>query len=392
VAPDDILPESAMKILQLISSAGQYGAENMMLELSTALEKLGCVVVVGVLGNNDDKKLEVYRQAKERGLNAQLMPCAGRFDTITIRHIKSCVLQNGIELLHSHGYKSNVYGYLATRKLRVDRIATCHGWPGSSPALQAYYRLDKFLLRKFDRIVAVSDTIVGLLERAGIPTDKISLISNGVDTVRFQSSNDAGKSGSCVWSRKRVGVVARLAKEKGIPFLLTAAKDVLQEFPDTEFCLIGDGPERGHLESLARELGIEKNVKFWGTRTDMPSVYAQLDVFVLPSLQEGLPMAVLEALAAGKPVIATRVGAVPKLVIPGKTGILIEAGDAAAIRNAISVYLRDPAIGLEFGVNGAKHIRENYSAISMAGSYLEIYRECVVHDKPNHTGRVESQI
>jgi glycosyltransferase involved in cell wall biosynthesis len=380
-----------MKILQLISSAGQFGAENMMLELSTALEKLGCVVVVGVLGNKDDKKLEVYRQAKERGLNAQLMPCAGRFDTKTIRHIQSCARQNGIELLHSHGYKSNFYGYLATRKLRVDTIATCHGWPGSSLALQVYYRLDKFLLRKFDRVIAVSETMVSLLEVAGIPTDKISLVSNGVDTVRFQSSNDARKPCSYAGSRKRVGVVARLSKEKGIPFLLTAAKDVLQEFPDAEFCLIGDGPERGHLESLARELGIENNVKFWGSRTDMPAVYAQLDLFVLPSLQEGLPMAVLEALAAGKPVIATRVGAIPKLVIPGKTGILIEAGDATAIRNAISVYLRDPGIGLEFGANGAKHIRENYSAIGMAKSYLEIYRGCVARDKPNHTGTVDSK-
>ncbi len=368
-----------MRILQLISSAGHYGAENMLLELSTALDKLGCKLTVGVFDNRDGRNIDVYRLAQERGLNAQLIQCAGKFDKHAIQRVETCIKDNKIEVLHSHGYKSNFYGYWAARNAGAGTVATCHGWPGTSAELRIYYLLDKMILRRFDRIIAVSEPIARALSRAAIPKSKVSQISNGVDTDRFDNSKVDNKTGVFASPRKRVGVVARLAPEKGIPFLFEAAKEVLQEFPDTEFCLVGDGPERIRLEALARALGIERNVGFWGLRADMPSVYAAIDILVLPSLQEGLPMAILEAMAAAKPVIATRVGAIPRVVIPEKTGILVEPGDSGGLKAAILRFLRDPATATNFGLNGAEHVKRNCSALSMAQKYLNIYTETRDH-------------
>jgi glycosyltransferase involved in cell wall biosynthesis len=371
-----------MKILHLISSGGQFGAENVLLELSTALKQLGCDLIVAVFENKKSHNIEVYRLAKQRGLGAQLIPCAGKFDGEAIRQLERCIRENEIDVLHSHGYKSNIYGYWVARKMRIAKVATCHGWPGNSFALRSYYLLDKIVLQGFDRVIAVSEPTAAILRRAAIPTHKIRLISNGVDAARFHEFEGSSKIANRSSRRKSIGVVARLSPEKGIHFLLKAAKDVLRYFPDTNFCLIGDGPERGHLESLARELGIEGNVEFWGLQKDMPSVYAQLDIFVLPSLTEGLPMAILEAMAAAKPVIATRVGAIPNLVIPEKTGLLVEPADSAGLREAILQYLRNPATGSEHGKNGAEYVRRCYSSTDMAQKYLHIYHEALNQRRP----------
>lgn len=361
-----------MRVLQLISSAGQYGAENLLLELSGALEKLNCEVKVLAIENRSSRSLDVYRLAQLRGLDAQFIPHAARFDSSTVKKIRNVIENNAIEIVHSHGYKSDFYGLWAVRKTGAGTVATCHGWPGKNLSLEMYYALDKLILRRFDCLVPVSDRVQRILRAWGVSEQRIRYVSNGVDTDRFCISPLDETADSR--TRKRVGVVARLSPEKGIPFLFRAIKGVLQEFPKTELCLIGDGPERSRLEALAAELGIGANVSFWGTQTDMPGVYSKLDVFVLPSLYEGLPMALLEAMASGRPVIATKVGNIPEVLLRDRTGILVEPGDANALKDALLHYLRDPDTAREFGRNAMERIRADYSAKSMAQKYLEIYQ------------------
>jgi len=98
-----------------------------------------------------------------------------------------------------------------------------------------------------------------------------------------------------------------------------------------------------------------------------------------PSFNEGCPWQCLEAMAAAKPVIATRVGAIPRVVIPEKTGILVEPGDSGGLKAAILRFLRDPATATNFARNGAEHVKRNCSALSMAQKYLNIYTETRDH-------------
>jgi glycosyltransferase involved in cell wall biosynthesis len=172
-----------------------------------------------------------------------------------------------------------------------------------------------------------------------------------------------------------VGTVGRLVPQKGLEYFLRAAREVLLDFPNVNFVVIGAGPDREKLEQMARDLAIEQNVRFTGLCTDMPGAYASMDVFVLASLDEGMPMAVLEALASKKPVVATSVGAVPRLIIHEKTGFLVAPRDVQGLKQAILRLLNDSALRSQLGNAGEVLVKRNHSHENMAQNYLHVYEQ-----------------
>jgi len=99
-----------------------------------------------------------------------------------------------------------------------------------------------------------------------------------------------------------IGFVGRLAKEKGLAYLVKAVRPIMKEDGNVALVLVGDGPYHDELCGLIKELDLEEHIVILGKRSDLADLYASMDVCVLPSLNEGVPMAVLEAMAAGKPV------------------------------------------------------------------------------------------
>ncbi len=136
-------------------------------------------------------------------------------------------------------------------------------------------------------------------------------------------------------------MVARLDLQKGFEYLLRAARELRATFPGLKFVIVGEGPDRNEIEDMIQRLGLQSTVVLAGQHSDMPGVYAAMDVFVLPSLNEGLPMTILEAMAASRPVIASRVGAIPKVIKDGETGLLVDPGDTDGLRNALARLLTD---------------------------------------------------
>ena len=141
---------------------------------------------------------------------------------------------------------------------------------------------------------------------------------------------------------------------------------------------MGDGPYRDSLEGLAKHLEIEGNVSFEGSRRDMPSVYASLDIFVLPSLEEGLPIAVLEALASRCAVVATSVGAIPELIVSGQTGVLVRPGEVDELVEAIRSLIKNPELRRHLGKKGETLVRERFSSEQMARKYFQLYERLAV--------------
>jgi glycosyltransferase involved in cell wall biosynthesis len=166
-------------------------------------------------------------------------------------------------------------------------------------------------------------------------------------------------------------VPARLHEQKGHRYLLPAIPDV----PRAHFALAGEGPERGALQGMVRELDIESRVSFLGHRDDMPDLLAAADIVVLPSLFEGLPISLLEAMAAGKPVIATRIGGTDELVTSGHDGVLVEPKNSDALAGAISALLADPGRAQELGASAARTVAERFSATAMCKRVAEVYGE-----------------
>lgn len=163
-----------------------------------------------------------------------------------------------------------------------------------------------------------------------------------------------------------IGAVAYLRRDKGHAVLLRAMPDILRSFPDCSLVIVGDGPEKGSLESLAMDLGIGGSVTFAGLREDVPLVLSAFDVFCQPSVRnEGVPQSVLQAGAAALPVVSTRVGGIPEAVVHGETGFTVRPDDPGALAKAICDLLASPSVGRQMGEAGRQHVSASYSVNRM---------------------------
>jgi len=370
-----------MRILQLISSRGFFGAENVVVELASSLEAAGDTVTIGVFTNRHAScqgSSELGEKARDRELKAVSFECGGRIDLRTVAAIRRFAAENGVDIIHSHGYKSNIYAYMANRKLGKKLVTTCHNWINTSSKMSLYTRLDKFFLKRFDIVAAVSGDVKKQLLEAGVDPSKALVISNGISVGKFSVKNG--------WREKTraelgippearvVGTVGRLSKEKGYNILLEAAKLICAAGKDCYFLFVGDGELKESLEALSGNLGIRERVVFAGKRADIPEVLSAMDVFALSSLTEGQPVALLEAMAAGKPVVATSVGDVPKILEGGEAGLIVPPSDSGALAKALGSLLGDRAIAAALSRRGREAVEKNYSSAKMAAEYRACYK------------------
>jgi glycosyltransferase involved in cell wall biosynthesis len=362
-------------ILFLISSEGYYGMENMLVGLAQQLSQQGCQCVVGVFCDKRRRHTEVADEATRRGLTVELVECRGKWDWSSVRRVRQLIGKYNVEVLHPHGYKADMYAYAASWRSRVVLLATSHNWPNKRLLMRAYAALDRLVLRRFDRVVVVSDAVADILGRWGVSPTKVCTILNGVDLARFQRASATLRGELNLTNEPLVGFVGRMVSDKGGALLLRAADQVLAVYPKTKFVFVGDGPARKEWETLAAQLRIQSSTIFTGTRGDMPEVYASFDMLVLPSLIEAQPMCLLEAMAAGNAVIATRVGAIPKMIQSGKTGVLLERGDVAGLSAAIVRLLSDSDLRRRLGESARAHAAQHFSAEAMAKNYLANYQD-----------------
>jgi glycosyltransferase involved in cell wall biosynthesis len=363
-----------LKVLHIISSSGMYGAEAVILNVMEALRSGPHSSSLGVFANSSNLNLELHDAALQQGFQSETIPCSGQFDRTTISVLRDLCARTGVNVVHAHGYKADIYVRLALRG-RVPLVSTCHTWYDTDPVVTLYGRLDRFVLRTYTRVVAVSEEVRQRLLKAGVSSSRIHMVRNGVDVERFASAAPSlpGNADGAL----TVGLVGRLAWEKGVDVFLAAAARVLQLSPATRFVVAGDGSEREKLEKLIDELNIRSSVTMLGRREDMPSVYASLDVMVSASRQEGLPIAILEGMASGRPIVATPVGEVPVLIADQQTGLLVPADDAERLAAAISVLLSDPQMRARFGAAARKRIEAEYSSARMTADYLRVYEEAI---------------
>jgi len=367
-----------MRILQIISSTGFFGAENAMIGLSSELYSTKYEPYVGIIGNSQNSHIGVAREAERNGLKVKIFHCTGKFNIGTILEIRKYIRERNIDIVHSHGYKSNFYGLLASSNTGARKICTCHNWLSNDMKMKFYELLDKLLLSKFDKVVVVSEELKREIARRGTVRDKIIVINNGIDMSdgRWKignSRNDKRRKFGIGRNEKVIGTVGRLTPEKGHIYLLEAFKKVITVFPDVNLVIIGDGPLRNSLKLKAESLKLEDKVIFTGIRNDVPEMLNMMDVFVMPSLKEGMPMALLEAMASKKPVIASKVGAIPKIIKDEINGLLIEPGNIDELNKAIIELLKDEKKSNLIAENGYTRVRNDFSSRKMASEYMKVY-------------------
>jgi glycosyltransferase involved in cell wall biosynthesis len=195
-------------------------------------------------------------------------------------------------------------------------------------------------------------------------------VYNGVDTGRFAARIKEYEPAAPV-----VGTCGQFAPHKGWPDFLSAIRICREEFPGLKCLIVGDGPMREEIVSMAETMGLTGAVEFAGYRKDVRPFLGRMDIFMMASLSEGLPVAVIEAMASGLPVVATDVGGVSELVAHGETGLVSEAGNPQRLALHASMLLRDGRLMERFGGAGRRRVCESFTIQKMVAGYEELYRK-----------------
>jgi glycosyltransferase involved in cell wall biosynthesis len=272
-------------------------------------------------------------------------------------------------VVHANSSKAGVLGRLAAVGARVPvRLFTVHGWAfkaHSGRTATAYLWADRLMSPLSTTTICVADgELRAGLEARTCRADRTVVIRNGV-ALDGPRAHPTGARPATLLS------VGRLREPKDFLTLVRAMAGL--EPGSARLRIAGDGPDRAAIAAEVARLGLD--VELLGTRTDVPALLAEADVFVLASHSEGLPMSVLEAMAAGLPVVASAVGGVPELVLDGETGALVPPGDSAALAGALARLTADPELRERLGQAGRRRVELEFSLERFEREHLELYRK-----------------
>lgn len=287
------------------------------------------------------------------------------------RRVSALVKELQPDLLHALHLTS--YGFLAGLSGVEPSIVSVWGTDVlEAPTLTPMHRwITKHALT---RAGAVTATGLRLAEATlpYLPRGKgVSVIPYGVELEHFAPRE------RMPGARIVVGTMSRLSPEKGLPHLLRAIALLRDRGIDLELSLCGDGPSRGQLEKIARDLQLGDRVRFLGeiAHHDVPAVLQTFDIFAMPSTWEGFGVSALEASAMQLPVVASNVHGIPDVVVDGRTGLLTPPANVAAIADAIERLALDTEMRRAMGVAGRRFVEENYRWSDNAALMERLYDE-----------------
>lgn len=308
--------------------------------------------------------------AAAAGFAVHVFPMAHRFDPRVSGRLRRFVQDEGIGLVHVHGYRGTVVAALA--RMPVPVVNTCHG-ELVAPALRSrlWEKLDLRAMRGHARIIACAGFVRDWLVRQGLPAERIAVIPNATLPPAAPGNEDVRRSMGIGPDQPLAVYAGRLVEGKGLATLL----DALAALPDMAAAIVGEGPLAQVLREQAGPLG--ERIWFAGRRSSVGDFYAAADLVVLPSRQEALPMTLIEAASWGKPVVTTRTGGIPEVVIHGETGLLVPYDDPGALSTALAL-LNDPALRERFGRAARERWDQRYSPAVFAAALRDVYREAAL--------------
>jgi len=292
------------------------------------------------------------------------------------KQLRRLITSRDAKIVHAHGHMAGLTAAWGLRgmKPRPSLVLTAHVSPPAQPSFIERHAY-RWLLGQIDRGIAVTNAIREAVE-ATTPGQESSwtVIHNGIDSQRFGRRIDPGVKRKEIGvnpSAAVVGVVARLAKEKGVDVFLHAAAEVTQVIPNVDFVIVGDGPERDSLELLAHELGLSGQTVFLGRRRDVHQILTALDVLSVPSREESFGLVALEGLAAGTPIIVSDVPGLREVLGDAGVATFVPPDEPKPLAQAMKDELNRVSIGDEIGSD---------QVIPLAGGDMATLAEALVSE------------
>jgi glycosyltransferase involved in cell wall biosynthesis len=364
-----------VKALFLCQSLGVGGAEELILGASTALPSEG--VETGVVALT--RKGPIADEIAAAGVPLHLV--AGRpgpRDPAAFLRLVRLLQRERPDVVHTFLITACIYGRMAAFAARVPVVLA---------AEQNVYRrkpkrhamLERILARRTYRVVACCEVVARFYQQqVGVSAEKVTTIYNAVRFPRRPGPTDGIAARAALDlppDALVLGTLGRLTEQKGQRVLLRALAELDKTVPNTVLFLAGAGPLREELEADAAGLGIADQVRFLGLRRDRETLYAAMDMFVLPSHWEGLSLALVEAMGAGKAVVATNVGGNPEVVNDGQTGLLAPPDDPQALTDALTQVALDHQLRGALGEAAAADARARFSIEQHVSQLAALYRQ-----------------
>ncbi|MBJ2129621.1 glycosyltransferase [Alteromonas sp. IB21] len=359
-----------MKVLQFICSTGFYGAERWVLALSKHLpDNVSSELVVTLEPGTEE--LELVKQFKAFGKTHHI-PMQGRFDLRAVSKLADLIQEQDIDIIHTHGYKSDILGVMAARKAGIPCVVTPHGFENAADLkLRLFIWLGCQSMRFADKVVPLSKQLMSDVEKFNISPDKLEYIQNGVDLSEVeavrQTKTDKPKE------KKTIGFVGQMISRKNIKAILDCFESLYKKRQDIELVLLGDGEDRPSLEAYSKTLASASDIHFLGFRNDRLQLLRDFDLFVMTSTLEGIPRCLMEACAMEIPVSAYDIAGIDQLITHNESGLLVPLHDINQLEKDWEKLLDDKALASSLAQNSKLFVEANFSAKRMADEYLELF-------------------
>lgn len=364
------MTDTCSRILLVIDEASVGGGQQHVLWLAEGLDQKLFDVSVAC-----SPRGYLVDELVKRGIRHYPVSMSNIPNPFAIRACRDIIREYAPGIVHTHGGTAGVTGRLAALLVPATRIVhTYHGihyLHDSRIFRRALFgRTEKALGRATDRCICVSQRDLEIGTKAGILVpERTTVVLNGIATQPY----DFERSYSAT-DRPVIGTIGRLHPQKGHRFLIEAAGDVIARYPGARFQIVGDGELLGDLRARVAKLGLSGHVTFLGSRTDIPALLKQMNLFVLPSLWEGLPLVLLEAMASSLPIVATAVDGVTEIVQDRVEALLVKPRDPGALAHAMLLLLGNSAISEQLGHVAKRTVVERFGVERMLRETEDVYR------------------
>ncbi len=286
----------------------------------------------------------------------------------------------GLDIIHAHYAVPHAASAYLAKKIfnspRLKTVTTLHGTDitlvGVDPSFR---RVVKFAIEQSDGVTAVSRYLRRrTIEEFGI-TREIRVIYNFVELDRPDRNRDAcSRPAFAPEGEKILMHASNFRPVKRIGDVVRVYARVRERIP-AKLLLIGDGPERPHIQQLVKEMGLSSDVHFLGEQDQLEPLFFCTDLFLLPSEQESFGLTALEAMNCGVPIIAADVGGLPEVIVHGETGYLLPVGDIEGMAAKAVDLLSDPAKMSLFRAQARRRAEEHFDAVRIIPQYEALYEE-----------------
>jgi glycosyltransferase involved in cell wall biosynthesis len=356
--------ERPVNLLQIIGGSIVGGMETYVLRLLQRLPhdsfRATCLCVA---------ESDITRSLRETGCIVHITPLTDDPDWQSIQLGVSLIRSEAIDVIHAHLPNAHSLAGILSKLTDTPALATIHS---------RYLNLRDFEVHRIAQthISVVAKTAYFHALSLGVPASKLRFIANGVDTKVFHPAARASYLHSLLDIPPQtplVGFVGRLSPEKGPDVFVNIASIVHKQLKNCHFVLVGEGLMRKKLEEDIHDLGLCGFVHIAGLQSDMPKIYASIDVLASTSYSEAMPLAIIEAMASGLAVVSTNIGGIVDIVEPGRTGLLNKVGDLNGLATNIVTLMSDASTRAAMGKAARKRVKEKFElsqSVNQTGELL----------------------